>query len=392
MAKRSTENRINFTKTALASLKPRASRYFAHDSKTPGLCAMVTPTGAMSFYLYRRIDGRPQRVRIGSVGDVTVDQARRQVAKLNGEIVAGVNPQRRKRVARADSTFSEAFAKYIVDHVALRCRAATKTEFERIYDKHLKRWAGRRLNEIEPADVKALHNRIGKDHKHMANRVRELVRAVYNHNKQPHPCGGCEPFREVSRKRYLKPHEVKRFFDSIAEEPGDTWTDYFTVMIFTGQRKNTVASMEWNEVDLVEGVWNIPAKKAGNKSGEEIEIPLINPVVEILSRRKETRTNEYVFPSTGKTKHIVEMKTAWGRIRTRADLEDVRIHDLRRTLGSWQASAGASSYILAKSLGQRSERSAAAYAQLDLDPVRKSVEAATTAMLAAANGGENDDN
>jgi integrase len=64
--------------------------------------------------------------------------------------------------------------------------------------------------------------------------------------------------------------------------------------------------------------------------------------------------------------------------------DDLRIHDLRRTLGSWQAKTGASLAIIGKSLNHKNQNTTAIYARLDLDPVRDSVNAATSAMMAAA--------
>jgi integrase len=77
------------------------------------------------------------------------------------------------------------------------------------------------------------------------------------------------------------------------------------------------------------------------------------------------------------------------RILKEAGIADLRIHDLRRTLGSWQAATGANSYIIGKSLGHRSQQSTAVYARLNLDPVRDSVNKATDAMLGYM--GRNDD-
>ncbi len=64
----------------------------------------------------------------------------------------------------------------------------------------------------------------------------------------------------------------------------------------------------------------------------------------------------------------------------RAELQDVRIHDLRRTLGSWQAANG---FVICKSLGHKSMRVTEIYARIDLDPVRHSVQTATRAMFEA---------
>ena len=93
-----------------------------------------------------------------------------------------------------------------------------------------------------------------------------------------------------------------------------------------------------------------------------------------------------MFPGCGKTEHLVEPKSAWQRVVKRAKLNDGRMHDLRRTLGSWQAAGGASLLIIGKSLGHRSERATRIYARLANDPVRESVEKATVAMIDAADG------
>ena len=94
--------------------------------------------------------------------------------------------------------------------------------------------------------------------------------------------------------------------------------------------------------------------------------------------------SEFVFPGTGKNGHLAEPRKGWERILKRAGIADLRIHDLRRTLGSWQAKTGASLAIIGKSLNHKHQNTTAIYARLDLDPVRASINTATNAMLTAA--------
>lgn len=111
-------------------------------------------------------------------------------------------------------------------------------------------------------------------------------------------------------------------------------------------------------------------------------VPLVELAVAILQGRLETSTGSpWVFPGRSKTGHLVEPKSAWKRICKRAGLEDVRIHDLRRTLGSWQVATGASLPVIGKTLGHTQPKTTQIYARLQLDPVRQAVEAATAAML-----------
>ena len=100
----------------------------------------------------------------------------------------------------------------------------------------------------------------------------------------------------------------------------------------------------------------------------------------------------YVFPrqtrnqeddSDGKPGHIVELKRAWARILKKAKLSELRIHDLRRTLGSWQAAMGASLQVIGKTLAHKNVSTTAIYSRLNLDPVKQSITEATNAMLMA---------
>ena len=100
-------------------------------------------------------------------------------------------------------------------------------------------------------------------------------------------------------------------------------------------------------------------------------------------RLKSKGKSPFVFASAeSKTGHLVEPKRAWATLLKRANIEDLRLHDLRRTLGSWQAATGANSYIIGKSLNHKSQSATAIYARLDTDPVRASINKATDAMFA----------
>lgn len=101
---------------------------------------------------------------------------------------------------------------------------------------------------------------------------------------------------------------------------------------------------------------------------------------------------EWVFEGPGVTGHLMEPKAGWKRILDRASIKDLRLHDLRRTLGSWQAATGANSFMIGRSLGHKSSQSTAVYARLNIDPVRDSVEKATQAMLQTIKKGETHEN
>jgi integrase len=250
----------------------------------------------------------------------------------------------------------------------------------------LKRWASRPLSGIRKADCQALHSRVGREHgRYAANRLLALLRAMFNKAdgvgyEGPNPTAGIKKFPEEKRDRFLHGHELKAFFQSLADEPNATLRDYFAVALFTGGRKSNVLAMRWEDVDLAAGIWRIPE----TKSGIPVVVPLTAPVLAILQARQETTNGcPWVFPGRGKTGHLVEPKTAWKRIIERAGLEDVRPHDLRRSLGSWMAMTGAGLPLVGKMLGHTQAQTTQIYARLAVDPVRQAAEAATTAMLSA---------
>jgi integrase len=178
----------------------------------------------------------------------------------------------------------------------------------------------------------------------------------------------------------LQADELPAFFTALAEEPNGTLRDYFLISLLTGARRSNVQEMQWKQINFERAEWRIPT----TKNGEPQTVTLSAEALEILRNRKTDDAGVWVFPSTGVTGHIVEPKKAWKRILERAGIDDLRIHDLRRTLGSWQAKTGASLAIVGKSLNHKSPSTTAIYARLDLDPVRESVDRATGAILAAA--------
>ncbi len=119
------------------------------------------------------------------------------------------------------------------------------------------------------------------------------------------------------------------------------------------------------------------------KGGEPHTAALSSEAVSVLAARKARATGPWVFPGPGKSGHYMEPKRAWGSFLERARIDDLRIHDLRRTLGSWQAATGASLPIIGKTLAHKNVSTTAIYARLNLDPVRQAVDVATKAMLAA---------
>lgn len=225
-----------------------------------------------------------------------------------------------------------------------------------------------------------------------ANRVLQFLSALFNRARGlsyegVNPTHGVKRFAETARDRFLRPDELPRFLAAVESEPSEVFRDFFMLCLFTGGRRSNVASMRWEDINLQAAVWRIPGDSF--KTGKPTSVPLSEPALAILRRREADRGDcPYVLPSRrSDAEHITEPKKPWQRIRARAGLEDLTIHDLRRTLGSWQAAGGASMAVIGKSLGHRDGSAATMiYARMNLDPVRESVDRATAAMLEAGKG------
>ncbi|HWL10944.1 MAG TPA: tyrosine-type recombinase/integrase [Planctomicrobium sp.] len=383
--------RLKFTMAGLAKLKPESSRYYVYDSSpgtVSGLCLCVTETGRKTYYLYRKIDGKPVRYRLGLFPELTVETVRKIATKHSASIASGENPQQERLEKRKEWTLGQLFDWYMETHS--KPHVKSHKEEQGLHDRYLKSWDAKQLSTIKRADFQLLLQQIGENHgRTAANRTISLLCNVFNVASKLEVWTGSNPaskirkFKIKSRERFLQPDEIPKLFAAMDADQNTDIGDYVRLAVFTGARRWNLMSMEWKDIDLAAKCWNIP----DTKNGESVRIALAPPCVEILERRKAATKSRYVFPARhhgAKHEHMVYPHRAWWRILKRAGLEDLRMHDLRRTLGSWQAAAGASQYVIGKSLGHKSPQATAIYARLNLDPVRESVDAAVTAMLSAA--------
>jgi integrase len=275
----------------------------------------------------------------------------------------------------------------------------------RVFRLHLKPWAKRKLSSITYRDVQELHGRIArpvqtkrKDGKPAKKpqggpRAADLTVALLSHmfNKArawgyhggDNPARGIEKFPDAPRERWLRADEVEQFFDALAAEPSAIMRAIFTVMLLTGQRKGNVLAMRWEHVHLDRATWEIPGTET--KAGNRIEVPLHEHVVALLRQREAKRAPEipWVFPGTGKTGHVQEIKKAWRELLARAGLTDLRPHDLRHTYASWQVASGVHLRVISKALGHKSPLTVNRYADVDVEPVREAMRKAGDALLVA---------
>lgn len=382
------ENKINFTKNALESLPlpSDGQRSVYHDQKTNGLQIRISSTGVKTFCIYRRIKkGKPERVTLGRYPDMSIENARKEAARINALIVEGINPNSDARALKTETVLQdlfEAFLKYRRNRKGAYLSEKTKRTYRYDFDLYLSKWGKRQLSQIKDTDFSKLHTEIGAKHPTAANRVIAMGSSMFGYAaecklfKGTNPAQGIKKFPETKRDRFLQKDELPNFFKALENEPNKTLSDYFFILLLTGARRSNVQEMQWSQINFERAEWRIPT----TKNGEPQTVILIPTVIEKLLKRR-CNNSPWVFPSTGVTGHLVEPKKAWKRILERAGVSNLRIHDLRRTFGSWQAKTGASLTIIGKSLHHKSPSSTAIYTHLDSDPIRESVERGTNSIL-----------
>ena len=385
---------IRFGKMALQKLElpPVGKRLTIYDEKVPKLALRVTAAGTKTFYVVKRAGTEMAWVKLGAFPEMTVEKAQAEAERILGEFATGANTAKVRRAFKAEPTLTEFFSEYGTRHG--NKLAVWRDMQQRFWDYLQKPLGDKKLTAINRSMIARVLSDVEKAGKAAATvrLVRALASGMFSKAIEwgyldANPAHGVKVAgRVVTRDRFLQPDELPRFFAALAEEPSIAMRDFILLALLTGARRANVCAMHWREIDLAAGNWRLPVTKNGTPQ----TVTLCPEAVEILKARQEATAGGFVFPGTGATGHMVEPKKAVIRIMERAgipygrnDPNGVTLHDLRRTMGSWQARTGASLAIIGKSLNHKSQQATAIYARLDLDPVRASVNTATAAMLEA---------
>lgn len=371
----------SLTETRVESAKPPPKgEIFFRDKSIRGFALRVNWGGTKSFIVEGRVNGRVRRITLGKHPVMSVAKARAAALKMKGDMADGIDPT---TVETEAVTFAALVASYI-EYAKQHGKKTWRQDEQALALYVPKGWNTRRLSDISRDDVVKLHGHVGeKNGKYASNRLVALVRAMFNFAidelktfKGDNPAARVKLFKEKPRERFLSPEELMRVNDALLAEP-EPWRSYFPLVLLTGTRRMELLTAKWENVDLTART----LKLTDTKNGRSLLLPLPIAAVAILEALPSRDASEWLFPSYGKTGHVTEPKTAWDRIRERAKVPDVRIHDLRRTLGSWLAGAGFSLPMIGRALGHQSPSSTAIYARLDLDPVRVMLESNAEAMF-----------
>lgn len=352
------------------------------DDKLTGFIMEVRSSGAVTFYVrYRDARNRQREVRLGKLGDITVEQARRKAQELRAEASLGGDPAGDRDRLRAVPTFAQFVEERYLPFAKERLRSyADQVGFYRLRLKAL--WGSRPLDEVRPQDVAALQDRLRNAGLANAtvNRYVAFVRRVFNlalrweAYQGRNPAQHAEMRREHNRERFLTETELRALFKALRSEPNKSAAHALAFLAATGARRGEALGAKWEHIDYDRRLWTVPVSKSGRRR----HIPLSNAALNILEWQRPRATGTYIFPGSDPDKALADPSKAWRRAKKMAGLDkDLRIHDLRHTFASTLVSKGRSLHEVGTLLGHSQTNMTTRYAHLA--PARL-IEAANEAL------------
>lgn len=367
------------------------SRCMVMDDEVPGFGLRVFPSGRKVFVLrYRTTVGRERMQSIGDFPTLTVQEARARAVRIRADVLDGGDPLDEKQNRRRGATVAQLAEAYLERYA--KVHKITWEKDQRQLRAHvLPAWGRRKVDSIQYVDVDELHRRIGRNTPIEANRTIALVRKMFNFARttgfleQPrgNPATGIEMFPETKRDRWITPEELPRLAKAIDAEESPFIRAAMWLLVLTGLRRTELLEARWSNVDFARRELRIPT----TKSGRPHIVPLSGQAMAILNGLPRLEGNHFILPGRDEGKPINNIDKPWGRIRKAAGIEDARLHDLRRTVGSWLAMDGASLLVIGKTLNQSSPATTAVYARLNFDPVREALERHGAKVEAVIRGG-----
>jgi integrase len=383
---RSTKTKFNFTEAAISALPfaDKGARYMVYDTGTKNLTLRVGECSKM-YYLLKKINGRLVYIRLGDVGNTSLKTARELLLDNMKVVSTGKNPNDEKKKMRQDITIKAFFDEYYFpNHSALFKKPQSQKEDKCGMRLYLPDIHGRKMLDITRGDVERLHKNLGGKYGiYAANHAVKLIRQMYYKAIDwgfpgTNPAARIKMFKETSRDRFLQEDELPRFFYALADESNVMFRNFILLCLFIGQRRRNMQSIKWSDINFDRRVLYIPE----TKTGEPQAVPLPRQAIDILREMETFKTSAWLFPSAKSASGHLETPTKlWENLLNRAGIENLRIHDLRRTFASYQAITGSSHAIIGKALGDKSPAVIPIYARLTENPVRDSIQNGTDAML-----------
>lgn len=374
------------TKRSVDAAAPTDKEFFLWDDELKGFGLRVYPSGRKMYLAQFRAGGRLRRVNIGLHGALTPDLARTEAMKHLSDVRLGGDPAKERDKRKTSPTMKEFGRRFLDEHVAVHCKASTHGEYKRSVELFIDAKLGsHRIIDITRADVVDLHQSM-KATPYQANRTLGVLSVMFSvaHSwgvraDGVNPCWKVKRFKEVKRERYLTPDELARLGQVLRQSDTEPEAvNGIRLLLLTGCRLGEIQTLKWEYVDFDASVLRLPDSKTGAKI-----VPIGKAVIDVLRSIPERKDNPYVITGRLEGQYLSDIQKPWRRLRKRAGLDGLRIHDLRHSFASDALQLGQDLTMIGKLLGHTQVQTTARYAHLKTDPIRAAADKVSEAIAIA---------
>ena len=381
------------TERIIRDAKPGPKPNIIWDRNVTGLGVKVFPSGGKSFVLSYRSGGRKRLATLARCSELSLREARERAGAELVRIREGdTDPLDRRREAREAPTVADGVERFVGEHATERLRIgrlSPRTVAD--YRQQTRRYILPALGKLKVADVNRRHIEVMVKPLRpvQRNRVLAVTSRLFTlferwewRDQRSNPVRGIERAREEPRDRVLAPSELAALASALGEEEGRSPAAVAAIRVaaLTGLRIGEVLAIRWEDVSFETGRVTLPTTKTGRRVHD-----LPSPAVEVLAALP--RINAWAF-TTGVDAAITYKTTrnVFARVVKAAGLEDVRLHDLRRTVMTNAAMTGVGTHVLRDLLGHKTTAMADRYVRAVGNPVRDAREAVAGQMAAMMQG------
>ena len=360
---------VKITKRTVDALSVEGVDAVYWDHALQGFGVRAYASGRKVYVVQTRGPGGSRRVTLGRHGELSADQARKQAAAVIDRIKRGEEP-----VPAPDPTVADLAERYLRVHVSVHCNTGSARNYRSALGNHiLPTLGGMTLGAVERGDVVALHHRL-RGVPHAANRAVNILSKMFSLAEAwelvppgRNPCRSVRLYKVISRERFLTPDEYQRLGRVLrdAEKDGSVCPQAVAalrLLILTGCRRQEIVTLRWDDVDGTVQELRLRDAKTGPRM-----VPLTPALTKVLADIPRVAGNPWVIVGSKPGTHLPGLQDYWERIRTRAELDDVRIHDLRHSYASHALALGESLTMIGRLLGHSKVSTTARYAHLIRD-------------------------
>ncbi|MYM55193.1 site-specific integrase [Thalassovita mangrovi] len=379
---------FKLTKRSVEGFEIEKQDYLVWDRDVRGFGVRVYPSGKKTYLVQYRAGRRTRRVTIGQHGVLTADEARGEARQLLAAVARGEDPSAQRQAKRHAPTIAGLCDRFLEEYVDQHCKPTTARDYRSIIRRFIRPKLGPlAIADVTRADVVAFHHGL-RETPYQANRAASMLSKLFNlaedwglRQAGSNPARRIKKFREEEKKRYLSDEEQIRLGEVLAESLEEGTESVYVVsaillLIYTGCRLNEILTLRWDYVTTHH--LELPDSKTGRR-----RIPLPREAYDILTELPRAPKNPYVILGEVEGAPLVNLQKPWRRIRAKAGIDDVRIHDLRHTYASVAMKDGIDPFTLKEIMGHKNLTTTLRYAHLADDAVQRAA-GSVAARLARA--------